>query len=83
MSNQPTHDTGKRRTRRAFGYFTPVIVYGLLVYLLVPRAGFDDTLQWYIPEMLLLGFNVAVLLVGGAMWLFAKPAGKRRKKEAR
>jgi hypothetical protein len=79
MSNQPTRDTGTRRTRRAFGYFTPVIVGSLLVYLLMPRAGFDDTLQWYMPEMVLLGVNVVILLVGVAMWLFARQKVKRRK----
>jgi hypothetical protein len=77
MSDQPT--TGSRRTgRRYFGWLTPFIAASLVLYFFMPRVGFEETLRWYKPEMVLLGINVAVLLVGGAMWLLARREEKKQ-----
>ena len=79
MSDQLAPSSGKRGTRRAFSCLAPVIVGSLVLYFIMPRVGFEETWRWYIPEMLLLGLNVAVLLIGGVMWLLARLEAKKRK----
>jgi hypothetical protein len=64
MSDHPATGSGKTG-RRYFSGFTPAILVSLLVCLLMPRVGFEDTLGWYRPEWVLLAFNACFFVGGG------------------
>jgi hypothetical protein len=76
MSDKPA--TRKTGGKPRGGWIIPAILVSLVVYLLLPRRGFEDTWNWYAPEFILLTFAVGILLLGGAEHLLAMLRKKGR-----